>query len=173
MRKWTTGFIIIEWLIYFFLIVSVLTGIFHYSVTVNQQIARLQAQSASFFQLCIVQEKLAKEIMLAPAKKEKWQEIGTQLLWWQNEKKICWKLKDNNLIRVEQIFDKTHQHLLQTKKSVVAQNIAELSFSPHLKQTKINELGDIVEGITIFFKEAGCNRRPMKRLVMLRNRVFI
>jgi len=158
------GFTLIEWLIYFFLITSVLTGIFHFATTMQQRLISFSKTSGMMCQLCAAHDALAHDIARAPSDVACWEQpIGpTSLCWKQGNKKIRWELHKKNLRRIET--------KIKSKASLVARNVSELLFVPHYK--KLVGHGNGICSITCIVKqEVEGQTQKVERNITLKNRV--
>jgi len=170
--KHASGFTIIEWLIYFFLITTVLTGIFHFVATTQQKLLHLSKKSSAVAQLCGALDALVHDLATAPTDLQKWTLLGPgQISWKKSDGTIGWNLNKKNLYRSYQQFDKNKQAWGKKKKNIVARGVESIQFIPsyekffagnkQLVQTITCKLRYVVEG----------RISTVERTVLLRNRV--
>lgn len=171
------GFTLIEWMIYFFLISTVLTGIFHFVATVHQRISKLKRETHLFAHLCSLQDALAHDIMRAPANLNCWDELGPSCLAWRKDNnKIIWKQKGNTLVREAHHFDAKSKKWISQRKSVVAHTIKKVKFVVAYWNPRIEgrELGKRIQRVSCSLVcSIGNQDRCVERVVMLQNRVVL
>jgi len=151
----THGFTLIEWLVYFFLIITVLTGIFHFVATTQQQVIKLGKGSRMISQLSAAQDLLARDISSSPAMQNQWEQIGPDVLSWkQGDEKISWSLQKKNLYRTK----------TGSRKAVVACGLSRAEFVPQFGPN------NTVRSITCILETETCS---LERIVSLQNRVIV
>ena len=134
----TRGFTLIEWLIYFFLIISVLTGIFHFVATTQQRVIKLGRRSRIIAQLTATHDLLARDIASSPSMKDQWNQIGPDALsWQQDDEKISWSMQNQNLYRTKS----------GSRRAVVARGLSRAEFVPkyNVKQKHLRSITCILE----------------------------
>lgn len=162
------GFTLIEWMIYFFLIMAVLTGVFHFATSVQQNFFSLSRKSGMLSQLSVSLDAMAYDLSTSPVEVKQWEMLGpTSVVWKQDNKKIEWFLEKNILRRKE------HEHspdakANKTKTSIVARNVSGLRFIPffiqsHKEKKQVQSISCILE----------CETRQIERTVVLKNREFM
>lgn len=150
----THGFTLIEWLVYFFLIITVLTGIFHFVATTQQQVIKLGKGSRMISQLSAAQDLLARDIASSPAMQNQWKQIGPDALSWkQGDEKISWSLQKKNLYRTKS----------GSRKSVVARGLLRAEFVPQFGPN------NTVRSIMCIFET---ETYSLERIMSLQNRVI-
>ncbi|MCK5632254.1 prepilin-type N-terminal cleavage/methylation domain-containing protein [bacterium] len=161
------GFTLIEWLIYFFLTTVVLTGLFHFIATMNQQIRILEKKNTSIASLSIVCDAFVRDVSCASQNLATWNEISEKKISWNsNHKKITWQQEKNNIVRIKHEKGKS-------RKSIVARNITSITFKPFYKKILSNtkkQLSHIVCSITRFIKK---QPQHFKRVAYLKNEMIV
>lgn len=155
----TRGFTLIEWLIYFFLIISVLTGIFYFVATTQQRVVLLGKRSGIISQLSAAQDLLARDIASSPSMRDQWNQIGPNAIsWQQDDKKISWNMENQNLYRTKS----------GSRRAVVARGLSRVEFIPqyHMGKNRLRSitctLEATIDGKTCLFEQT----------VSLQNRVI-
>jgi len=174
---WTkSGFTLIEWLIYFFLITIVLTGIFHFVATVQQRSSGLKKRTNLFSHMCSIQDALAHDIMTAPTNPKNWDECGPSSLVWRNgDVKVRWKRDGKRLIREKSTFDVSKKTWTSQRKSVVAHTITgtKFSLSYWVPTIKGKSLGRTIQSVScVLACSVASQECVVERTVMLRNRII-
>jgi len=169
----TKGFTLIEWVLYFFLILLVLTVIFHFSATVQQQLVHWGRRSDALSQLCVVQDLFSRDLSCAPIDLKQWDVVTSEnIAWWQKNVRISWEFHEGTLVRVEKDSNQS-TNKRSRKKSVIARNITEVRFAPHYKKNTILEFDKVIQSISCLLKMVVANRTlELERTVLLRNRVL-
>ena len=170
----TKGFTLIEWVLYFFLILLVLTIIFHFSATVQQQLVHWGKRSDSLSQLCVVQDLFFRDVSCAPIGLDQWDVLASEHIAWRQEKvRISWEFHKGTLMRVENDGNKS-ENKKSIKKSVIARNIAAVQFTPHYKKSAIPGFDKVIQSVSCMLKIVIANRDcKLERTVLLRNRVLV
>lgn len=170
MATTTQGFMLVEWLVYFFLILLVLTIIFHFSATVQQQLVFWGRRSETFSQLCVTQDLFARDVSSAPIELNQWDVLESESIAWRHNKVITsWEFHDKTLMRVEKGGDRNTR-----KKSVIARNIAAVQFIPHYKKNAIPGFEKVIQSISCRIKIVVAKKTyELERTVLLRNRVLL
>ena len=100
----TQGFLLVEWLVYFFLILLVLTIIFHFSATIQQQLIFWGRRSETFSDLCVAQDLFFRDVSSAPIELNQWHKLEADSIAWRHNKVIIsWEFHDKTLMRVEKV----------------------------------------------------------------------
>jgi len=163
-----SGFTIIEWMIYFFLIVFVLTGLFHFATKTQQKLLSLSKKSGIVAHLCGAQDGLAQDIAVAPINLQAWDTLSKeQIAWTQKKKKICWNCEKKTLYRSEQVFDEKIKAWLKKKKIVVCRNVTSVFFDPNYRKVPW-EKKPFLSSITCKLQQGSY---MVERTVLLRNRI--
>jgi len=167
----TKGFTLIEWVLYFFLILLVLTIIFHFSATVQQQLVLWGRRSDSLSELCVAQDLFFRDVSSAPIWLNQWDVLTSEHIAWRQEKvSISWEFHEGTLMRVEKDGNQSKNKRLR-KKSVIARNITAVQFTPHYKKNTVPGFDKVIQSISCMLK---INRIcKLERTVLLRNRVLV
>lgn len=167
------GFTLIEWLIYFFLICTILTGMFHFVATNQQALLSLSKKSSVISQMCAAQDGIARDIATAPTDLKAWNFLGPEQIAWQTgTQKIGWSLNNGSLYRAHQEFDQIKKMWGKNKKAVVARNINTLIFTPHYKKNP-HEAGRRLFCITCCLQQVVAGHKlNIERTTLLQNRVI-
>jgi len=159
------GFTIIEWLIYFFLIIFVLTGLFHFVATTQQRLLGLSTKSSEIAQLVGAQDGLAGDIAVAPTDPEVWTVLAQdKLAWTKKKKKICWSFEKGKLYRCEQRFDAQKKEWKKKRKAIVCRSVEQVYFEPNYKTFFGKQ---VLGSVTCRLQQRG---QTIERTVLLRNR---
>ena len=168
------GFTIIEWLIYFFLICFILTGIFHFVAINQQRLFKLSKKSSAVAQLCGAQDGFARDLSCICVDTVTWTFFGEEEIAWQTEKqKVNWILKKRKLYRSQQEFNQETKAWKKKKRIVVARNIQKVIFLPyykkfpHEKERRITHIKFKIEHV------AAGQACSVERTILLPNRIII
>jgi len=174
MATTTKGFTLIEWVLYFFLLLLVLTIIFHFSATVQQQLVHWGRRSDSLSQLSVAQDLFFRDVSCAPIELNQWDVLASEhIAWWQEKVRISWEFHEGTLMRVEKDGNKS-ENKRSRKKSVIARNITAVHFTPHYKKNAIPGFGKVIQSISCMIKIVVAHRTcELERTVLLRNRVLV
>ena len=169
----TQGFMLVEWLVYFFLILLVLTIIFHFSATIQKQLVFWGRRSETFSDLCVAQDLFFRDVSSAPIELNQWDKLEADSIAWRyNKVIISWEFHDKTLVRVEKGRDRRVKN--SRKKSVIARNIAAVQFTPHYKKIAIPGFEKVLQSISCRLTIVVAKKTyELERTVLLRNRVFV
>lgn len=168
------GFTLIELLIYFFLVVSIVSGVFYFVASIQIKLIDFGNKSGNFFQLCTALDAISRDLYAAPADTLQWEQVGPKSISWkQKNKKNCWKMEDSCLVRISSTFDEARKIWNKNKKSLVAKNISKLEFAPHYFVLKKEKKENFLSSITCTIKSAVDKACFIKKTFALRNRVLL
>ncbi len=146
------GFTIIEWLIYFFLISFVLTGIFHFAFTIHQNVVQTEGRSTLLLSLSIAHDVVARDLAVAPGSLERWKNFqGDFISWKQDEREIFLGKEKESLVRTERKFNRKLNKWGKKTKSLLARHITSVKFHPkYQERASDNKL--LLHGIRLLLK---------------------
>ncbi len=164
------GFTMIEWTIYFFLVMVVVTGIFQYVAGVRQHLVGLAQQSSALSQLSAAQDACVRDLSAAPNNIDQWHELGpASLAWHSGQTMCCWAVEEGMLVRREKNFDVTKKVWRSAHKSVVARGHVELKAVPLYAPRKIQNKHLIV-GIELWLSCVESSKKlTVHKTVTLKN----
>lgn len=170
----TKGFMLIEWLVYFFLLLLTLTLIFHFSATIQQQLVFWGRRSEALSQLCVAQDLFSRDVSSAPIELNQWDVLKSEsIAWRQKNVTTSWEFHNKRLVRVKKGGDQ-RVNRGSKKKSVIARNIAAVHFTPHYKRNAIPGCEKVIQSISCRLKMVVAKKPyELERTVLLRNRVFV
>lgn len=169
------GFTIIEWTIYFFLVMVVVTGIFHYVVGVRHHLVAMGRQSGALSQLCAAQDACVRDLQGASNEVAYWHELGPESLAWQKGHIIyCWAVESGLLVRREKVFDPLKKSWKSLHKSVVTHGHVEFVVVPIYAPQKTQDKEQIVVGMELCFscEELGQKVRVQKTVTFKNGRAL-
>lgn len=125
MNRNVHGFTVLEWMIYFFLVLVVVTGVFQFAAGVRRHVVAVSEQVGCISHASAALDALVRDLALAPQKLDEWQEQGPEKIAWKyGNTLIAWEVEEGNvLVRKEKTMDQATHMWKPTKKSVVARDV--------------------------------------------------
>lgn len=164
------GFTIIEWLIYFFILISVFVCVFHFITRIQLNLINISNKSGIVSQISVAHDAIEKDLSVSPCDLEMWNEITEERIAYKmNNLKIIWDFSKKNLYRIEEKIDLQQKKRVAQKKSVVARNISQVTFIPHYTEdTSANKKRMLHRMDCTIEHEAYTS----KRTTVIKNRIF-
>ena len=144
------GFLLVEYLLYFLLLLFLVMIVFQFSSSMYQCLIISSQRCNKMIALCAAQDLLVRDLQSAPAEKTRWKKIAKSLLIWQGKKNdIGWMLDGEKLFRLEGTYSTSRGLWLKKIKSLVANNITQLTFDVHMHSVMNTS---IVHNVSIAFE---------------------
>ena len=159
------GFSLLEFLVYFLLLILFGTLLFHGAVSMHLQLTKAGRQGAAVLSLHAAADVLTRDLRTVPAEQTYWKKITDHELVWQTGNTTCgWRIEKNQLCRYEGTYDGKKRQWSKRTKSVVADGVHTLAFQMHggEHQQSIASISFVIEGK---------NKSQVSSLVALRNRM--
>jgi type II secretory pathway component PulJ len=164
------GFSLFECLLYLSMSMLVITQLFEYVVSTQQQIKTFTRKANASLSWLIAHDILLRDLITAPSQRPCWLQSNPAELFW-----VCsdgtaykWYIKDAKMIRVSGIYDAVGNQWKKSTKSTVAENMIQFSVN-------FIENGNAVRAIILHIQgknDAG-GEQDSKLQVALRNKVII
>lgn len=136
MKSGVPGFTLLEWVIYFFLTIVVVTLMFEYVVGVRRHVVGITQQASTLAQLSAAHDACVRDVSAAAERQGQWRVVGPSSLVWQKGTMQCsWSVEEGALVRRERLFDAVKKEWKPVHKSVVARGNIVLHVVPLYAQT--------------------------------------
>jgi hypothetical protein len=130
MKVVVSGFMLIEWVLYFFLSILLVMGVLEYVVGVRHHIVCMAEHSTMLAQLSAAHDACVRDVSTIDDT-ARWKELGPHALVWQcGTTSYSWTVEAGTLVRHEKRFDPHKKTWEGARKSVVARDIVEFYIEP-------------------------------------------
>lgn len=139
------GFLLMEFVVYFFLLTALGTLIATFLVATQQRMNKQRATQQSIMNGWFAADRFVCDIRRAPAVKKSWKKIENNCLIWQDGvRDIGWFIQDGALYRVEGSWHEAQAAWGARTKNLVADKIKRCDFSLMYDAT-----GHVIKGCSI------------------------
>ena len=149
------GFTILEWVISFFITVTILTVVFQFSAKIYSQLIGSSRFNAMFSDVTVALDAMTKNIFQAPAEKNKWKKISSIHIMWKDEQ---------TKTVVGYLYEKQNLFFVKGKrKNVIARNLKNVKFAATVEREEIKSIRCVIA--------FSCHQKKytVDRLIILKN----
>lgn len=141
------GFGLIECMIYCLLVALLAVTWMQGIASVCRALSGYSRQCNAMVVLYSAHDLLVRDLRNAPRTNKGWKKVlPTELIWHTNGTDIGWQFIDNQLVRMEGVYQAGSDSWSKRSKSIVATNLEQIQFQANQKGGKVSSVGIRLQG---------------------------